>query len=169
MLLDISRAFRTQGAEFPFELGGEIPTQDILGEPVSFNGVTLSGTYSAAGKSVLIVGQLKAAAHARCARCLGPAQVDLKVPFRETYVQDGDPEDPDKFAFEGSMLDLSHLALSMALLALPMRIVCGEDCRGLCPVCGTNMNRNHCTCRKELPSKHPFEALQTLFKKDEEV
>ena len=169
MLLDISRAFRTQGEEFPFELSGEIPTQDILGEPVSFDGVTLRGTYSAAGKSVLIMGQLKAAAHARCAKCLGPAQADLKVPFRETFMQDGDPEDPDKFAFEGNMLDLSHLMLSMAVLALPMRFLCGEGCKGLCPVCGENLNKNHCTCRKEMPTKHPFEALQQLLTKDEEV
>jgi uncharacterized protein len=168
MLLDISRALRTQGTEFPFELGGEIPTQDILGEPVSFEGVALSGTYSAAGKSVLIMGQLIAAAHARCAKCLGPAHAELMVPFRETFVQDGDPEDPDKFAFEGSLLDLSHLALSLAVLNLPMRFVCGENCKGLCPVCGENLNKNQCTCRKELQAKHPFEALQML-KKDEEV
>ncbi len=169
MLLDISRALRSQGTEFPFELSGEIPTQDILGEPVSFDGVTLSGMYSAAGKSVLIMGQLTAAVHARCAKCLGPAQVELMVPFREIFVQDGDPEDPDKFAFEGTFLDLSHLMLSMAVLALPMRFVCGEDCKGLCPVCGENLNKNHCTCRKEMQAKHPFEALQQLLTKDEEV
>ncbi len=168
MFLDISRALRSQGTEFPFELSGEIPPQDILGEPVSFDGVTLTGTFSAAGKSVLIMGQLTAAAHARCAKCLGPAQTSLKVPFREIFVQDGDPEDPDKFAFEGNSLDLGHLALSMAVLALPMRFVCGETCKGLCPVCGENLNKNHCTCRKDLPVKHPFEALQMLFK-DEEV
>ncbi len=168
MLLDISRALRSQGTEFFFELGGEIPTQDILGEPVSFEGVALSGTYSAAGKSVLIAGQLTATAHARCARCLGSAQVVLKVPFREIFVQDGDPEDPDKFAFEGNSLDLSHLVLSLAVLDLPMRFVCGENCKGLCPVCGENLNKNHCTCRKEMQIKHPFEALQML-KKDEEV
>ena len=168
MLLDISRALRSQGTEFPFELCGEIPTQDILGEPVSFEGVTLSGTYSAAGKSVLIAGQLTAAAHARCARCLGPAHADLKVPFREIFVQDGDPEDPDKFAFEGSSLDLGHLVLSLAVLDLPIRFVCGKNCKGLCPVCGENLNKNQCTCRKEMQAKHPFEALQML-KKDEEV
>lgn len=168
MLLDISQAFRSPGVEFPFELSGEILTQDILGEPVSFDGVTLSGTYSAAGKSVLITGQLKAAAHARCAKCQEPVQEDLKVSFQETFVQDGDPEDPDKFAFEGNVLDLSHLTLSLAVLDLPMRFLCKADCKGLCPVCGINQNRHHCTCRKEMPTKHPFEALQTLFK-DEEV
>ncbi len=168
MLLDISRALRSQGTEFPFELGGEIPTQDILGEAVSFDKVTLSGTYNAAGKSVLIMGRLTATAKARCVKCLEPAQAQLAAPFRETFVQDGDPEDPDKFAFQGSNLDLGHLALSLAVLNLPMRFLCGGDCKGLCPVCGKNLNREHCTCRKESPEKHPFEALQTLFK-DEEV
>ena len=169
MLLDISRALRSQGTEFPFALEGEIPAQDILGEMVSFDKVTLSGNFSAAGKSVLIEGQLTAAANARCAKCLSPAHVDVTVPFREIFVQDGDPEDPDKFAFEGYSLDLSHLTLSLALLELPLRFLCGEDCKGLCPVCGTNLNKQTCTCRKEMQLKHPFEALQHLLTKDEEV
>ena len=168
MLLDISRALRSPGTEFPFELDGEIPTQDVLGETVSFDKAALSGTYSAAGKSVLIQGQLFAAAHSVCAKCLGPAQMELTIPFREIFVQDGDPEDPDKFAFEGSLLDFGHLALSLAVLNLRIRFVCGAGCKGLCPVCGENLNKNQCTCRKELPIKHPFEALQMLLK-DEEV
>jgi len=169
MLLDISRALRSQGTEFPFALEGEIPTQDILGEMVTFDKVTMSGNYSAAGKSVLVEGQLTAAAHARCAKCLSRAQAEVTVPFREFYVQDGDPEDPDKFAFEGYSLNLDHLALSLALLDLPMRFLCGEDCKGLCPVCGASLNKQTCTCRKETLTKHPFEALQHLLTKDEEV
>ncbi len=168
MLLDISRALRSQGTEFPFALEGEIPTQDILGEMVSFDKVAMNGSFSAAGKSVLIEGQLTAAAHARCAKCLSPAKAEVTVPFREMYVQDGDPEDPDKFAFEGYSLDLNHLALSLTLLHLPMRFLCGEDCKGLCPGCGTNLNKQTCACRKEPLAKHPFEALQMLLK-DEEV
>ena len=169
MLLDISRALRSQGTEFPFALEGEIPTQDILGEMVTFDKVTMSGIYSAAGKSVLVEGQLTAAAHARCAKCLNPAQAEVTVPFREFYVQDGDPEDPDKFAFEGYSLNLDHLALSLALLDLPMRFLCSENCKGLCPVCGASLNKQTCTCRKEALIKHPFEALQHLLTKDEEV
>ena len=169
MLLDISRALKAQGSEFPFLLSGEISDQDILGEPVSFDKAAMNGLFSAAGKSVLIHGQLETIAHARCAKCLGSAKVDLKVPFREIFVQDGDPNDPDKFSFEGNWLDLSHLALSLAVLALPMRFICREDCKGLCPVCGGNLNKNLCTCQKELQQKHPFEALQQLLKKDEEV
>ena len=169
MLLDISRALRSQGTEFSFALEGEIPDQDILGEMVSFDKVTMSGSFNAAGKSVLVEGQLTAYASARCAKCLSPAQAKVKVPFREIFVQDGDPEDPDKFAFEGYSLSLDHLALSLALLDLPMRFLCGGDCKGLCPVCGANLNKKTCTCRKETLTKHPFEALQHLLTKDEEV
>ena len=169
MLLDISRALRSQGTEFSFALEGEIPTQDVLGEMVTFDKATLSGVYSAAGKSVLIEGQLTVVANARCARCLNQAQAKITVPFREIFVQDGDPSDPDKFAFTGNSLDLGHLVLSLALLDLPMRFVCKEDCKGLCLVCGANLNKQICTCRKEMQTKHPFEALQQLLTKDEEV
>lgn len=169
MLLDISRALKDQGTEFPFLLVGQIPEQDVLGEQVSFDKASMSGFFSAAGKSVLIHGELETVAHARCARCLKPAQASLTAPFREIFIQDGDPEDPDKFAFEGNCLDLDHLALSLAVLELPIRFICRADCKGLCPVCGGNLNDNLCACQKESPKKHPFEALQQLLKKDEEV
>ncbi len=169
MLLDISRALRAPGTEFPFLVGEEIPPQDILGETVSFDKVVLSGFFSSGGESILIHGQLTTVAHARCANCLEAAAIKVESPFREIFVKDGDPEDPDKFAFEGEALDLSQLALSLTVLALPMRFLCREDCKGLCPVCGGNLNENLCTCQKELPPKHPFEALQQLLSKDEEV
>ena len=169
MLLDVSPALKDQGNEFPFLVRGGISPQDILGEAVSFDEAVLEGRFSATGRSVLLHGQLSTAAHARCANCLRPAQVKLAVPFREMFVQDGDPEDPDKFAFQGHTLALDHLALSVAVLALPLRFICRGDCRGLCPVCGEDLNKASCTCRKELPNKHPFEALQQLLTKDEEV
>ena len=46
-------------------------------------------------------------------------------------------------------IDLGHLMREQFYLALPMKPLCGDDCRGLCPVCGTNLNRGRCQCKRE--------------------
>lgn len=167
MFLDVSKALRSPGAGFPFEVSLEIPPQDVLGEKITFTPVVLQGEMEGVGESVLLSGSLKTVAHAHCANCLAPAQVELSVPFRETFVRGEHPEDPDVFPFDGARIELDQMALSVAILALPMRFLCREDCQGLCPQCG--MDKKLCTCQKELPVKHPFEALQQLLTKDEEV
>ena len=55
------------------------------------------------------------------------------------------------------------------LLELPSRILCKEDCRGLCAQCGANLNVNACSCQKDLTSRNPFSALASLLNEDEEV
>ena len=167
MFLDVSKALRSPGTRFPFQQMLAIPVQDVLGEEVSFDPVQLEGSVEAVGESILLNGNLKTTAHAPCANCLAPAQAALDVPFSETFVHEAQPEDPDVFPYEGSRVELDQMALSVVMLALPMRFLCREDCQGFCAQCG--MDKNLCTCQKELPDKHPFAALQQLLTKDEEV
>ena len=55
------------------------------------------------------------------------------------------------------------------LLELPSRILCKEDCKGLCSQCGANLNDHECSCQKDLIRKNPFSALASLLNEDEEV
>lgn len=167
MILDVSRALGAPGTEFPFLATQEVPAQDVLGEEVTFDKATISGFFSAAGDAIVLHGQLTTIARARCANCLAPAKAELQVPFREVFVREADPSDPDQFLFEGSRVDLSQMALALSVLALPMRFLCRADCQGANP--GGAEEKDHCACQKELPAKHPFEALQQLLTKDEEV
>ncbi|HCW51444.1 MAG TPA: hypothetical protein DGR79_05190 [Clostridiales bacterium] len=57
------------------------------------------------------------------------------------------PEEP--LPFVGQVIDLTAPAWGALVLELPMKPVCSERCRGLCPVCGTDLNRESCTCRVE--------------------
>lgn len=168
MLLDITRALQTPGAEFPFVVSQEVAPQDILGEEVVFETAALTGFFSGVGESIYVHGRLSTVAHARCANCLAPAQAPIEVQFSESFMHGEDPEDPDRFTYEGSKIDFTDLATSLAVLALPMRFLCRENCEALCGTCGKD--KDHCTCQKELPAKqHPFAALQQLLTKDEEV
>lgn len=171
MRLDVSKALRAPGASFPFQVTGEIPPQDILGETVVFSGVSLEGVYTAAEEIVSCRGTLHAEATARCARCLSPAKVAIDAPFDEIFERAVTPKDPDHFSFEGSALDLFPLALTVAVLALPIRFLCREGCAG--EALQAPQVSDPRACPPDAPAEksdaNPFEALQHMFSKDEEV
>ena len=80
-----------------------------------------------------------------------------------------DPEDPDLYAFEGSKADLTDAVRDALLLELPYRFLCSEDCKGLCPTCGVNLNLGACTCQEGGNVTNPFSALKAIVQNNEEV
>ena len=177
MLLDISRALRAPGEEIPFLHRDAIPPQVIFGDTVTFDDVALSGFFSLAGEDLHIWGELTGVAHGTCAGCLKSVDFPLKVSFDEIFnhlsrypQQENDPEDEDeRLVYEGSKVELSHLALTLAVLELPMRFLCREDCPGLAAYQPDDDFPISNACQKDMPDQHPFSALQQLLTKDQEV
>ncbi len=98
--------------------------------------------------------------HLPCARCLADVSRAGEECFEHIvaeHLSDGDPEDwahaPD------GLLELGAVAEADLVLALDTAPLCGENCLGLCPHCGTNRNRFCCDCAKKLPPDSPFAAL----------
>lgn len=175
MLLDISRALRAPGEDFPFLHREAIPPQEIFGETVTFDDTLLSGHFSLAGESLHIRGMLRTTAHGCCAGCLKPVSFPMEIPFDEIFTRQGHcpqeeetPGEEERLVFEGSKAELSHLALTLAVLELPMRFVCGENCPALDAVRPDDTPLTH-ACQKDMPDQHPFSALQQLLTKDQEV
>ncbi|MGD0500695.1 MAG: DUF177 domain-containing protein [Bryobacteraceae bacterium] len=96
---------------------------------------------------------------AQCDRCLGRARFPLEASFdlfyrpmaeiardEEIEIHEGDTEIG---FYEGDGIVLEDILREQILLALPMQRVCGEACKGICPVCGANRNEAPCDCRKE--------------------
>lgn len=107
-----------------------------------------------------------------CHRCLGPAKVPLDVPVHTIFVPQpkvpvedtsGDPEadDLDFAHHDGEIVDLAPIMREYIILALPLRILCKDDCLGLCPQCGTDRNVAACSCLPP-PSIGPLAALKNL-------
>ena len=172
MLLDISRALRAPGEEIPFQHRDEIPPQEIFGETVTFDPPLLSGFFSVTGDSLRIWGKLTCTAHGHCAGCLKEVKSQVEAPFDEVFVRLGrypleekEPEE-EQMVYEGSKVELSHLALTLTLLELPMRFICGEDCPALKAM---EPGETPSACQEDMPDQHPFSALQQLLNKDQEV
>ena len=175
MYLDISNALRAPGEEIPFRHRDEIPPQEIFGETVTFDEVFLTGWFSMAGEDLHIRGELTTVAHGQCAGCLRPVDYPVSVPFDEIFSRasrypqkvEPDPDADECLVYEGSKVELSHLALSLAVLELPMRFECGDSCPALAALQADDSQFTH-ACQK-VPDQHPFSALQQLLTKDQEV
>jgi len=96
-------------------------------------------------------GQLVADATVECARCLKPFKQKLinETDFIATpYKQDGGiTDDEDRTYYDANLRAiLREIVRQTVILALPLKPLCREDCRGLCPQCGTNLNEKKCKC-----------------------
>jgi len=113
------------------------------------------------GSALVLSGTVDLDVRLRCSRCLEDFQARIEAPlegeFRRTSAQPGEDErrraleDEGVILYYGSEVDLSEPVRESLVLAMPMRPLCDPDCRGLCPRCGTNLNRQACGCDDEVP------------------
>ncbi len=141
--------------------------------------VSLVGEVHKDGQKVRFVGRLAGTLECNCSRCLDPFDVpvalDLDLLFLSSAANagggsTGDEEGGDAIAdddlgvsyYRDDVLDLGEIIREQFYLALPMKPLCREDCRGLCPVCGINRNRETCTCKAEWvdPRLEPLKRLR---------
>jgi DUF177 domain-containing protein len=97
-----------------------------------------------------------------CQRCLEPAHADVSVTAREYQADVPEVVDEETTPYlEGEVLDVDRWATDAAILALPLVIVCKDDCAGLCAQCGADLNVVDCGC--EPPGDTRWEALRGLL------
>ena len=172
MLMDVSLALKNPGQSYPFEQTVEIEPMVILDDPVCFTSVCLKGTYTGAGDSVRIEGTLSADVESRCALCLEPVATHVEAEVDVSFVKTADaldPDDEDAYPIDGYRIDIQPMVEEALVLEIPMRFLCSETCKGICPVCGTNRNIAPCTCQEGGDRQNPFSALSELLTEDEEV
>ena len=81
-----------------------------------------------------------------CDRCLDEFQVDYEEEFEHIIVRKLTGQNDDYIVAENARLDLDELVLNDVALSLPTKILCKEDCKGLCCNCGANLNITECKC-----------------------
>ena len=176
MKLDITKGIQRKGVDVAFELEDVWGEDHWNGDTVSYvRPVTLSGTYMLADETVIVRGFARAVVESPCARCLKPTETTLEAEFSEAFIRDkGEYNEPrdvddDQYMYTGHVLDLDEAVRTVLLLEMPSRILCKEDCRGMCCQCGADLNINECSCQKDLTHRNPFSALASLLNEDEEV
>jgi uncharacterized protein len=163
--LDVTQALQRPGEDFPFEVKVGVSPQDLDGEPVAFDDVALSGTYSAMDGAVQLKGILRTTAHASCAKCLKPVNYPMELSFRESFRKDTVETEDEAFRYEGNSVSLDQMVLTLLMLNLPMRFLCREDCPGGAQNPYSTNSKSSC----QEDTQRPFEALKRLLEEDEEV
>lgn len=150
----------------------------VTEEPMPFNfrlqpgeidldteGVRLAGEIRVAGELTRnaaktgVRGSVYAPLEIDCIRCLAPVKRDLDLVFQIDFVDKEmfpdskethlESSDLDTDVIDGNELDLAEVAREQIVLNLPEQVLCSEDCKGICPTCGTDLNEGECRCRED--------------------
>ena len=122
-------------------------------------------------KDIRLRGRLSAGFELQCARCLDPVLQDIAREFELLYRPLGSDAGRDELSvtdaeaeigyYQGDGLLLEDVLREQVLLALPLKVTCNEDCRGLCLHCGKNLNQEKCSC--SVPMEDPrWAALKEI-------
>lgn len=119
-------------------------------------------------KKLLLEGTIRLTLRMPCDRCLEPVPVPFALAVEEELdMEQGEgerAEDPDEHPYlQGHLLDVEQLVANELMLALPMKVLCREDCKGICDRCGQNLNHGDCGCDRTAPDPR-MAAIQDIFK-----
>jgi|SRR5690554_1073982 len=112
--------------------------EQIIETPYFFN---VSLTIFNTRDSYIIKGEFKGEIVLQCSRCLDKFDYKIKLKM-DNEILKKDVNDPE-------MIDITNIFVENILLSIPIKVICKKNCKGLCPVCGKNLNKDNCDCKSE--------------------
>ena len=164
MLLGLSKIIDCPGATVPFSTSVDLSDLCFgvsypVSEPVKAEGMVRN----TAGVLVM-TGEINTCIHGTCDRCATAFDREINLPIEVVLVTEmANEENEDEWVFplEGDSADLDDIVRTVFVLNLDSKLLCKEDCEGLCHRCGKNLNDGPCNCQKELDPR--FAALKQLL------
>lgn len=170
MLLDLGRSEERE--EFSFEGDFSIETED--GGTAECR-ATVSGKVARRGGRLFLEASVASRTEIECSRCLERFELELTTGFDLVFHREGRAQVPDGMEEEDFVLltstiehrfDIFPRLRESILLEFPIRALCRPDCRGLCAVCGENLNVKRCRCSTE-ETDSPWGALKKLLSRED--
>ena len=117
---------------------------------------SVSGKVRLTGNEVFVNGHVETRAQVECDRCLKPVELPVSADFALEYITGAEYEsspaaelteaEMSVSVFDGDAIDVDEIVKEQILLAVPTRMLCREECKGICPECGTDRNTGQCNC-----------------------
>ena len=161
MLLDLRSVFETEGSKQEISEQLDEREYELFGTKPFVERISVRGEVANRAGVVTLSVQVSFPLRVACDRCLEEFTRQYYYTFTHTLVQQLQDEWQDYILVEDGMLDLEELILSDILLELPTKLLCKEDCKGLCPHCGCNLNHQSCDCNKAYHDPR-WDVLNTL-------
>lgn len=116
----------------------------------------VSGKVRLARNEVFVNGHVDTRVQVECDRCLKPVEMPVNADFELEYIPGSDyeagrvaeltEEEMSVSVFDGKAIDVDEIVKEQILLTVPSRMLCRENCLGICPECGTDRNSGECSC-----------------------
>ena len=156
MRLDVSRAFVTEGFLQPFTASLSFPA-GLTDKPLDGD-VAVRGTLQNRAGVLSLTMDVSYVLKGGCDRCCEEVRRTYETAVSVLLVREKqDEENDDLIEVAGDFFEIDDLISESVLLSAPAKFLCKEDCRGLCPLCGQNLNVKNCDCRQ---THSPFDRLK---------
>ena len=159
MRLTLNDIIGIPGAKKPFQFSLTLPD---LAACTICGPAPVSGYVANVAGALELHGEIQATMACTCDRCMTSFETVKTLPvlvyLAETLT---DEENSEIFLLENGSVDLEDIFTTVFLLDMESKIVCGEDCEGLCITCGANLNEGSCACKREVDPR--LAALQQLL------
>lgn len=174
MFINLSESFLSPGCVLKEQFLPDMETVRISGQTYRVTGrqpITVTAAYMEKGKALLQVnGMLKLELF--CDRCLAPLEREIRIDFeQEVYAPDAIPQElnaDEQVFMDGCQLAIQTLIDSEIVMNWPPKILCREDCKGICTICGRNLNEGECGCDTFVPDAR-MAAIKDIFFANKEV
>ena len=164
MRLDLREILYVPGASIPFACELDTERLDFPSVKAYRAAPRAEGrVYNEAGV-LHLEGTLTAEMLCVCDRCGAEFESVKEVPLDATIVEEESEEFPELFVLNGNEIDLDEILETSLILDMETKFLCREDCKGLCPSCGKNLNLGPCGCRKQIDPR--FAVLEQLLDKE---
>ena len=166
MLVGLSKIMDMPGAIIPFSTSVDLSDLQYGNSYPVTEPVTAEGQVRNTAGVLVMTGSIQTTIHGICDRCATEFDREIEFPLDVVLVTElANEENEDEWVFplEGDSADLDDIVRTVFVLNLDSKLLCKEDCQGLCCRCGKNLNDGPCSCQKELDPR--FAALKQLLEK----
>ena len=159
IVIDLTENMANVGMELPFAGEYSLPSTLMPYPNATLNKVVVNFGVTFDNPNVIVSGVIICHISGNCDRCLSRVDTQIELPFEQTFYKD-EADDEDRYIYSNSLLDATQAVCDEIVLSLPMSLLCKEDCKGLCPKCGCDLNERQCGC--DTTRENPFSILKNL-------
>ena len=150
MILDVTSVLHTPGGRLPFQFSMDLSDMEFSGRHPVSRPVEVRGEVRNSADVLTLELTASTTLDAVCDRCGRAFFQEKEVPYSCMLAEALQNEDSDEIVLlEAGKVDAGELARTAFILGMDTKTLCSEDCKGLCPRCGANLNDGPCGCRKE--------------------
>ena len=153
MIIDLSSIIKDYGGTMPLNIKVCLENTDFLGEEFKFpQGLDVNGKITNNTKSLQLEASVTGNIKVLCARCRKEILESISFDISEVLVREEEAEnqiDEDVIVYQGHTVDVEDIVMNNFFMNVSGKFLCSDDCKGLCPKCGQDLNEKLCNCKDD--------------------